>query len=60
MGLVVLSFYHELKSNSKKLIYNAHHANMLAKERRKTGHYKAVLTSEMEKISKDKLDNNLW
>jgi IS30 family transposase len=60
LGLVESTFYRELKRNSKKRVYNAHHANMLAVERRKTGHYKTVFTSVMEKTIKDKLENNQW
>jgi hypothetical protein len=33
---------------------------MLAEERRKTGHYKTVFTSGMEKTIKDKLENHQW
>ena len=33
---------------------------MLAEERRKTGHYKTIFTSGMEKTIKDKLENNQW
>jgi len=60
MGLVESTFYRELKRNSKKCVYNAHYANMLAEERRKTGHYKTVLNSGMEKTIKDKLENHQW
>jgi IS30 family transposase len=33
---------------------------MLAEERRKTGHYKTVFNSGMEKTIKDKLENHQW
>jgi IS30 family transposase len=60
LGLVESTFYRELKRNSKKRVYNAHYANMLAEERRKTGHYKTVFNSGMEKTIKDKLENHQW
>ena len=60
LGLVESTFYREFKRNCKKRVYNAKHANMLAEERRKTGHYKTVFTSGMEKIIKDKLENHQW
>jgi IS30 family transposase len=38
LGLVEPTFYKELKQNSKKRVYDAKHANLLAEERRKNGH----------------------
>ena len=60
IGLVESTFYHELKRNCKKRVYNAKHANMLAEERRKTGHNKTVFTSGMEKTIKNKMENHQW
>lgn len=60
LGLVESTFYRELKRNCKRRVYNAKHANMLAEERRKTGHYKTVFTSGMEKTIKDKMENHQW
>jgi IS30 family transposase len=60
LGLVESTFYRELKRNSKKRVYDAKHANMLAEERRKTGHYKCVFTDGMEKIIKEKMVNFQW
>jgi IS30 family transposase len=60
LGLVESTFYRELKRNSKKRVYDAKHANMLAEERRKTGHYKCIFTDGMEKIIKEKMVNFQW
>jgi IS30 family transposase len=60
LGLVESTLYRELKRNGKKLVYNAKHAQMLAEERRKTGHYKTVFTLGMEKIIRDKMTNHQW
>lgn len=58
LGLVESTFYGELKLNCKKRVYTAKYENTLAEERRKTGHYETVFTSEMEKTMKDKLENH--
>ena len=58
LGLVESTLYRELKRNCKKRVYNPKHENTLAEERRKTGHYETVFTSEMEKTMKDKLENH--
>ena len=59
LGLVELTFYRELKRNSKKSVYNAHYANILAEERIKTGHYKTIFTSVMELDNASIYDNLL-
>ena len=60
LELVESTFYRELKRNGKKRVYNAKHAQMLAEERRKTGHYKTVFSTAMETIIKDKMVNHQW
>ena len=59
LGLVESTFYREFKRNSKKSVFNAHYANMLAEERRKTGHYKTIFTSRMELDNASIQDNLL-
>jgi len=49
------TFYRELKRNSKPQSYNAKHAQMLADERKKEGHYKTFFSFSMEKKVKSKL-----
>jgi len=60
LELVESTFYRELKRNGKKRVYTAKHAQMLAEERRKTGHYKTVFSTAMETIIKDKMANHQW
>ena len=60
LELVESTFYRELKRNGKKRVYTAKHAQMLAEERRKTGHYKTVFSTVMETIIKDKMVNHQW
>ena len=60
LELVESTFYRELKRNGKKRVYTAKHAQMLAEECRKTGHYKTVLSTAMETILKDKMVNHQW
>lgn len=50
LDIVESTFYRELKRNSKTRNYNAKHAQMLADERKRTGHYKTRFTKEMQKI----------
>ncbi len=58
LGLVESTFYRELKLNCKQRVYHPKRENTLAEERRKTGNYEIVFTSEMEKTMKDKLENH--
>ncbi len=60
LGLVESTFYRELKRNSKKRVYDSKHADVLAEERRRTGHYKRVFTDGMGKIIKEKMVNFQW
>jgi len=49
------TFYRELKRNSKKRVYNAQHANMLASERKRDQHMKTQLTDSMVRLLEAKL-----
>lgn len=60
LGLVESTFYRELKRNSKKRVYNAQFAELLATERRQTGHYKRFFTVGMAKIIRDKMVDFQW
>ncbi len=60
IGLVESTFYRELKRNSKVRVYNAKHAQMLADERKRTGHYKTFFTREMEKTIRSKMVQFQW
>lgn len=41
-------------------LYRAKHAQMLADERKKEGHYKTVFNSNMEKLIREKLGKHQW
>ena len=60
LGLVESTFYRELKRNSKSRSYNAKYAQMLADERKKSGHYKTFLSKEMEKLIREKMIHFQW
>jgi IS30 family transposase len=49
------TFYRELKRNSKKRIYNASFAHMLADERKRDRHLKTKLTTSMMRLIDEKL-----
>lgn len=49
------TFYRELSRNSRKSSYNAKHAQMLADERKREGHYKVKFSFTMERIVKEKI-----
>ena len=49
------TFYRELKRNSRQSSYNAKHAQMLADERKKEGHYKTKFSFSMERIIREKI-----
>ncbi|QTD36353.1 IS30 family transposase [Polaribacter batillariae] len=54
------TFYRELKRNSKPRTYSAKHAQKLADERKKEGHYKTIFSTEMKKIIKEKMIKFQW
>lgn len=49
------TFYRELKRNSKKTIYNAEYAQMLATERKRDQHMKTQLTDSMARLIASRL-----
>ena len=60
LNIVESTFYRELKRNSKSRSYCAKHAQLLADERKKSGHYKTIFTKEMEKNIRLKMINDQW
>ena len=61
LGINESSLYREFKRNCQKRGgYNARHAQMLADERKKEGHYKHKFTQKMRSIIDDKLCNHQW
>ena len=55
IGVSESTFYRELNRNSRKSNYSANHAQMLADERKKGGHYKKKFSFSMEKIIKEEI-----
>ena len=49
------TLYRELKRNSKKRVYNAKYAQMLANERKRDQHLKTKLTTSMKRLIESKL-----
>ena len=60
LNIAESTFYRELKRNSKTRSYSAKHAQMLADERKKEGHYKKVFSFSMESIIKEKMSPEQW
>jgi len=50
IGVSESTFYREINRNSRKSSYNANHAQMLADERKREGHYKTKFSFSMERI----------
>jgi len=60
LGVSESTFYRELSRNSNPRSYNAKHAQMLADERKKEGHYKTIFSDRMENLIIDKLVQEQW
>ena len=55
IGVSEPTFYREINRNSRKYSYNAKHAQTLADERKREGHYKTKFSFSMEKIIKERI-----